>query len=312
MAKGRGVTETAATARLMRKSGASHLVRARHRAGLMFAMPAILLVTAITVIPLAQALYYSFTDWNGATANWTGLRNYINVFRDPELKQALINSSLIMLSIPFGMMASFVTAYMLSRGVVASGLMRSLIFAPTALSWVVIGVVARQVLANEGPLTDVLSAVGLDSLTMNWLAGPSTAMLSLLVVFNAAVFGVNTVIFLTAMSTVDRSTIEAARIDGASEARILIEIILPAVRRFVEFVFIITMVASFTGIFGLIYVMTGGGPGSATMTLEFAVWRRALATGAFGPGAAIGISLMVLVLMVIALVRRFSRSEGPA
>ena len=192
------MTDTAATTRIVRKSGVSELARARHRAGLLFAMPAILLVTAITVIPLAQALYYSFTDWNGATANWTGLRNYINVFRDPELKQALINSGLIMLSIPFGMVASFVTAYLLSRGVVASGLMRSLIFAPTALSWVVIGVVARQVFANEGPLNDVLSAVGLDALTMNWLASPSTAMLSLLIVFNAAVFGVNTVIFLTA------------------------------------------------------------------------------------------------------------------
>ena len=296
------------TQRVMR-SGTSQHVRARHRAGLMFALPAIILVVAITVIPLAQAGYYSFTDWNGATANWTGLRNYQNIVRDPELRQALINSGLIMLSIPFGMAASFVTAYMLSRGVVASGLLRSLIFAPTALSWVVIGVVARQVFANDGPLNNGLSAVGLDALTMNWLASPATAMIALLFVFNAAVFGVNTVVFLTAMSTIDRSTIEAARIDGASETRILIEIILPAVRRFVEFVFIITMVASFTGIFGLIYVMTGGGPGSATLTLEFAVWRRALSTGAFGPGAAIGISLMMLVLLVIAVVRRFSRSE---
>lgn len=306
------MTDIVPTPPRVMRTGPSQLVRARHRAGLMFAMPAVILVIAITVIPLAQATYYSFTDWNGATANWVWLRNYQNILRDPELRQALINSGLIMLSIPFGMAASFVTAYMLSRGVVASGLMRSLIFAPTALSWVVIGVVARQVFANDGALNDALSAVGLDALAMNWLASPSTAMLSLLIVFNAAVFGVNTVIFLTAMSTIDRSTIEAARIDGASETRILIEIILPAVRRFVEFVFIITMVASFTGIFGLIYVMTGGGPGSATMTLEFAVWRRALSTGAFGPGAAIGISLMLLVLLVIAVVRRFSRSEGPA
>lgn len=306
------MTISATTPRQILRPGASELARARHRAGLLFALPAIVLVVGITALPLAQAGYYSFTDWNGATANWTGLRNYRNIFVDPELNQALINSGLILLSIPFGMVPAFVTAYLLSRGVVAGGLMRALIFAPTALSWVVIGVVARQVFANEGPLNDVLSAIGLDTLTLNWLASPSTAMIAVLFTFNAAVFGVNTVIFLTALSTVDRSTIEAARIDGASETRILLSIILPAVRRFVEFVFIITMVASFTGIFGLLYVMTGGGPGSATMTLEFAVWRRALATGAFGPGAAIGISLMVLILLVIALVRRFARSERDA
>ncbi len=298
-----------AETRHIRRPGASPLNRSRRRAGVIFALPAILLVVAVTAIPLIQALYYSFTDWNGASANWVGLRNYRNIFVDPELKQALVNSGLILLSIPFGMIPAFITAYFLSRGVVAAGLMRSIIFAPTALSWVVIGVVARQVFASEGVLNDGLTSIGLDAWTMNWLASPSTAMIAVLFTFNAAIFGVNTVIFLTALSTLDRSTIEAARIDGASETRIMISIVLPAVRRFVEFVFIITMVASFTGIFGLIYVMTGGGPGSATMTLEFAVWRRALSTGAFGPGAAIGISLMILILIVIAMVRRFSRAE---
>ncbi len=298
-----------AETRHIRRPGASPLNRSRRRAGVIFALPAILLVVAVTAIPLVQALYYSFTDWNGASANWVGLRNYRNIFVDPELKQALVNSGLILLSIPFGMIPAFITAYFLSRGVVAAGLMRSIIFAPTALSWVVIGVVARQVFASEGVLNDGLTSIGLNAWTMNWLASPSTAMIAVLFTFNAAIFGVNTVIFLTALSTLDRSTIEAARIDGASETRIMISIVLPAVRRFVEFVFIITMVASFTGIFGLIYVMTGGGPGSATMTLEFAVWRRALSTGAFGPGAAIGISLMILILIVIAMVRRFSRAE---
>lgn len=303
------MSEVMAIPRHERRSGASELARQRHRLGFVFALPAMLLVLGITALPLAQAAYYSFTDWNGATANWVGLRNYRNIFVDPELRQALINSGLILLSIPVGMVPSFITAYLLSRGVPASGLFRIIIFAPTALSWVVIGVVARQIFASQGVLNDGLTAIGFGNLTMNWLAKSSTAMLAVLLTFNAAVFGVNTVIFLTALSTVDRSTIEAARIDGASEMRILIEIILPAVRRFVEFVFIITMVASFTGIFGLIFVMTGGGPGSATLTLEFAVWRRALATGAFGAGSAIGISLMILILIVIGVVRRFSRAR---
>ena len=292
-----------------RRSG---LRQGQRTAGLLFALPAILLVLGMTIVPLAQAFWYSFTDWNGATANWVGLRNYRMIVTDPELRQALINSALILASIPLGMIPAFVTAWFLSRDIRFGGLLKSLIFAPTALSWIVIGVVARQVFANEGPLNDTLTALGLGALAVNWLASPTWAMVAVLFTFNAAVFGVNTVIFLTALSTIDRSTIEAARIDGASETRILIDIVLPAVRRFVEFVFIITMVASFTGIFGMIFVMTGGGPGSSTLTLEFAVWRRALSTGAFGPGAAIGISLMLLILIVIAGVRRLSRGKGDA
>lgn len=280
--------------------------------GVLFILPALLLVAAVSILPLLQALYYSFTNWNGATASWVGLFNYTSIFVDPDLKRALINSAMILASIPLGMFCAFGTAYLLNLGVPGSRFFRALIFAPTALSWVVIGIVARQFFASSGPINATLEATGLSFLVRNWLAEPVSAMAAVLITFNAAVFGVNTIIFLTALSTVDKSTIEAARLDGASEFRILFTIIFPAVKRFVEFVFIITMVTSFTGIFGLIYVMTGGGPGTATMTLEFAVWRRALSTGAFGSGAAIGITLMVLVLVVIFIIRRLGLSREAA
>ena len=83
-------------------------------------------------------------------------------------------------------------------------------------------------------------------------------------------------------------------------------------RRFVEFVIIITVVTSFTGLFGMIFVMTGGGPGSSTLTLDYAVWRRAFSTGAFGAGAAIGILLMLVTLLAIALVRVLLRQKSEA
>lgn len=290
-------------------NGQSGLRRAARINGILFTLPAIALVSAVEVFPLLQAFYYSFTNWNGATATWTGLVNYTGIFVDPDLKRSLLNSALIMVSIPLGMFCSFVTAYLLNLGAPGSRLWRALIFAPTALSWVVIGIVARQFFASSGPINAALQATGLGALAVNWLADPVWAMVAVLFTFNCAVFGVNTIIFLTALSTVDKATIEAARLDGASEFRILFTIIFPAVKRFVEFVFIITMVTSFTGIFGLIYVMTGGGPGTATMTLEFAVWKRAMSTGAFGSGAAIGIALMVLVLLVILIIRRLGLSR---
>jgi multiple sugar transport system permease protein len=264
----------------------------------------VLLVAGVLGVPLLQALFYSFTNWNGATASFVGLRNYANIFVDPDLRRSLVNSGLILASIPFGMVLAFVTAYLLNVGVTGSRPMRSAIFAPTALSWVVIGIVARQFFASNGGINALLQSVGLGLFAHNWLADPVTAMIAVLVTFNAAVFGINTIIFLTALSTIDKSTIEAARIDGASELTILFAIVFPAVKRFIEFVFIITMVVSFTGLFGLIYVITGGGPGLATMTLEFAVWKRALSTGAFGSGAAIGVALMALVLFMIFLTRR--------
>jgi multiple sugar transport system permease protein len=276
--------------------------------GVLFILPAAVLVSLVTLLPLVQAAWYSLTSWNGAQANWTGLANYTNIFADPELRRSLINSLLLFASVPIGLIPPFVTAYLLSKNILGNRLFRAVIFAPTALSWVVIGMVGRQVFSAQGPISAAFRLFGLEA--PNWLAEGNYALLAVVLAFNAAIFGINTIIFLTGLSTVDRSTIEAAWLDGASELRVLWHVILPAMRRFVEFVMIITVVTSFTGLFGMIYVMTGGGPGSATLTLDFAVWRRAFSTGAFGAGAAIGITLMIVTLLAIALVRLLMRDRS--
>ena len=280
--------------------------------GILFTLPAILLVGLVIVLPLLQSLYFSFTNWRGVRADWIGLGNYAQILADPELRRSLTNSMLIFVSIPFGMIGPFVTAYLLFQGMPAARFMRSLIFAPTALSWVVIGMVAREFFANRGPLNGMLDTFGLVAVSRNWLADSTWALVAVIIAFNAAMWGVNTIIFLTGLATIDKSTIEAARLDGANGPQVLGYIILPAMRRFVEFVFIITVVISFTGLFGLIYVMTGGGPGSATMTLDFAVWRRAFSTGSFGTGAAIGISLMILTLLCVGIIRFVSGRRADA
>lgn len=294
-------------AQAARRSG-SPLQRQARRFGLLFTLPVIVVLLLLVVLPLLQALWYSFTNWDGSSATWIALQNYESFFKNPAIGRIFVNSFFILLSLPFGMIFPFVTAYLLSSNFRGSRLFRTLIFAPTVLSWVVIGLVARSAFEATGPINTVLSAIGLRFLAVNWLANGTAALVAVILTFNAAVYGINTIILLTGLSTIDIATIEAARIDGASGFRILLHIVLPAMRRFVEFVFIITMVTSLSGLFGLIYVMTSGGPGSDTTTLDFAVWQQAFSTGQFGQGAAMGIVLMLLILVVIGAVRLFSRT----
>lgn len=278
--------------------------------GVLFTLPALLLVGLVTVLPLCQAAYYSFTNWNGAQATFTGWTNYLNMLYDPELRRSLINSLCFLASVPFGLIPPFIVAYLLHKDIPGNKLFRALIFAPTALSWVVIGMVGRQFFALRGPVSSLFGMFGVAP--PNWLADNNFALAAVILTFNAAIFGINTIIFLTGLATVDRSTIEAAWLDGASERQVIWYVILPAMRRFVEFVLIITIITSATGIFAMIYTMTGGGPGSATLTLEFAVWRRAFATGGFGAGAAIGIVLMMVTLIAVGLIRLLLRERSEA
>ena len=275
----------------------------RSRYGVLFTAPVIILVVLFEFYPLLQAFYFSFTNWDGQQSNWIGFQNFGRMFSDPDLQRVLLNGLYLMISIPFGMTFSFVVAYLMHHSVYGSKLFRAVIFAPTALSWVIVGLVSRAFLANDGPINKILRAVGLKELALNWLANETPALISVLITFNAALCGMNAIIFLTGFSTLDKQVLEAAQMDGASQIQVLRNIVVPAMYRFIVFVFIITLVASFSGIFGLIYVMTNGGPGSATTTLEFAVWTQAFAQGSFGMAAAFGIVLMVLTLVVVGVVQ---------
>jgi multiple sugar transport system permease protein len=280
---------------------------ARRAAGVVFVGPALVLIAALVVVPLGQALYFSFTDWDGTTSPWVGLDNYARILTIPSLSQAILNSALLLVSVPFGIVGPFLAAYLLSSGVAWAGLWRALIFMPAALSWVVIGVIMKSFLAlDEGGLNSALSAIGLDSLTSNWLASPAQALVAVVITFNLAVFGTNTVVLLAGFATLDRSMLEAARMDGASPLRVILSIVLPLMRRFVQFVYIISVIASFTGLFALIFTMTSGGPGYATTTLEYAIWEHSFSTGEFGVGSAMGVLLMAAVVAVIGLGRLLS------
>jgi ABC-type sugar transport system permease subunit len=176
------------------------------------------------------------------------------------------------------------------------------VFFPVALSWVVIGIVFGAFLAQDGGLNALLRASGLGHLTHDWLGSPATALPALLLTFAWAMFGINTVIFISGLATIPYELFDAARVDGAGTLRVLLHVVLPIMRRFVGLAFVVTLISGFTGIFGLIYVMTSGGPGFSTTTLEFQVFQEAFSLGNFGTAAALGMVLFAMMAVLTAVI----------
>ena len=273
--------------------------RRRRRTGRLFALPLVAMVLVCIGLPLGQALYYSLTEWDGLTSKYLGLANYTDsIWANPNIREIVSNNIIILLSIPFGVAISFGIAYVLFRGIWGSRAFRAIYFLPTAFSWVVIGIAARGVLSYSGGLNTLLGAVGLGSLQHDWLGQPHTALASIVLTFNWAVVGLNTVILLSGMATLDKSVFEAAQLDGAGHLKMMRHVVLPWTRRFVDLALVITIVAALTQIFALIYVMTSGGPGYATTTLEFFLYQQAFADGSFGISAALGVILLTITLVV--------------
>jgi multiple sugar transport system permease protein len=141
------------------------------------------------------------------------------------------------------------------------------------------------------------------------LAGQYSALAALAITFIWSMLGTNIIIFLTGMATLDQTLIEAARVDGLSRWQIFFRVTVPLLKRFIQFSFVITVISAFSALFSLIFVMTNGGPGFGTTTLEFFVYQSAFSQGQFGTGALYGIILFVIMITVGLVQLRLIRSE---
>ncbi|HTZ91787.1 MAG TPA: sugar ABC transporter permease [Streptosporangiaceae bacterium] len=283
----------------VRRPRRGRLARRRRLAGFLLSIPAIVLVAALLWTPIVQAVRYSMTSWNGYTAPvWIGPSAYASAFGDPIVRRVLENNALLLLAVPFAIGIPLIIAALLHEHVRGWRFFRSVYFLPTAISWVVIGMVALQFFADKGILNQLLADVGLGSVHTDFLASEYSALAALAITFIWSMIGTNTIIFLTGMATLDPTLIEAARVDGLSRRQIFFRVELPLLTRFIQFSFVITVISAFSALFSLIFVMTGGGPGLGTTTLEFFVYQAGFAQGQFGTGALYGVILFVIMIIV--------------
>jgi ABC-type sugar transport system permease subunit len=285
------------------------LTSKRRRAGIILSIPAALLVLLLLGIPIGQAVYYSMTTWNGITATWIGPSTYTTTLTDPIFWRVLENNGLLLLAVPFAIGIPLGIAALLNEHVRGWRFFRSVYFLPTAISWVVIGMFALRFFSATGVLNGFLHHAGFGSQATDLLAGEGSALAALAITFVWSMVGTNTMIFLTGMATLDPTLIEAAKVDGLSRFQIFFRVTLPLLTRFVQFAFVITVISAFSALFSLIFVMTGGGPGFGTTTLEFFVYQTGFQQVQFGTGALYGVILFVIMAVVGLVQLRLIRAD---
>jgi multiple sugar transport system permease protein len=274
------------------------LAARRRRAGILFSLPVVVLVGAMLLLPVGQTVYYSFTNWDGFTAAWVGLANYRHLFHDSEFIRVLENNATMILAIPVAILFPLSVAFLINSHVRGWRFFRSVFFLPTAVSWVVVGYISVRFFADQGILQSLLDNTGLGFLHPNMLSHERSALIAVMITFVWSMFGTNLIIFLAGMATIDQEIYDAARVDGAGSLTVMFKITFPLLKRFVQFTFIVSLVTAFSALFSLIYVMTGGGPGYGTTTLEFYSYQQAFSAGDFSVGATAGVVLFAAVFAV--------------
>lgn len=273
---------------------ASGLELAERKWGLILAVPAAAYFCVFWVFPLLVAIYYSFTTYDLVNdPQWVGLSNYSRLTQSPEFLHSVVVTLLFTVAtVAPTIVVALLVALPLSRPGVVSFWLRGLLFIPTVMP-LVASAVLWQVIYSTGGLANVLlSTVRVDS--QPWLTSANLALWSLVVMVIWKSLGLFVLIFMAGAQTIPGNVYEAAAIDGSKTLRTFFQITLPLLRRTLLFVVVIAIIGAMQS-FVPAYILTGGGPATATEVLPMYLYTNAFSFSKMGYASAIA------VLMFIAL-----------
>jgi raffinose/stachyose/melibiose transport system permease protein len=262
------------------------------RIGYLYVAPAFIIYAAFNLLPLVQGVNVSFYNWDGITpGTWVGASNYTEFFTDPLIRSGYIHVLQLMvfyslLPIVIGLFLAALLSRIRIRGLT---FFRVVLFLPLVITDVATAVAWTWVYDVDGPLSTALRAVGLGHFI------PSQGLWGQ--------FGFCLILFLAGVMKIPASLYEAARVDGANAVREFFAVTLPGLRYELQVVLVLLVIGTL-GTFDEVYVMTNGGPGTATTVPAYLVWRRMFQTGEVGSAAALGISLMLIIFAVTFVINR--------
>lgn len=283
--------------------------------GLLLIAPTVLVFSAVIVYPLVSAIYLSMFSIFTPTlqGNWVGLDNYTSLLGKPEFWGALRNTLVwtvgtLTLQILFGVGMALV----LHQNLWFRSLARSLILFPYFISTVV-AVLVWKWLFNDlyGILNHLMIAAGLISFPMDYLGTMPNAMISVIFVGAWKYFPFVVIAVLARLQTIPEPLYEAARIDGAGAIARFFDITLPQLRDVLVVIIMLRAIWDFKE-FDLIYLLTGGGPITATETLPLLVYKEAFALNQMGMAAAYAVVMMLVMLVFMILYIRRTRTGADA
>lgn len=263
-----------------------------------FLAPGLVHLGAFTAGPLVFAAWLSVHRWSliDPATPFVGLANYLAVARDAGFWHAVRNTALFTLHVPVSMVVALGLALLVRREGRSSVAARAAFFLPSITSLVAVAMVWEWMLNDEyGLVNAALGAIGAPRVA--WLSSPTAALLSIMIVATWTTVGFETVLFQAGLTAIPRDLYDAARIDGASRWRQFVHVTLPGLRSTLVFVLITSVIGSFQ-VFGLVYVMTEGGPLHATDVAVFHIYEEAWELQRVGSAAAMSWVLFAVIFVV--------------
>lgn len=271
----------------------------------LYLAPMIVLLAVFTYWPLLHTIYLSFVQWNmnpDQPMRWVGTANYRGIFNSPLFDAAFRNTLIyIIASIPLKVLLPIPIAIFVWTLATRGQVYRALLFLPTLFSFTVVAVVFLWMLNPiGGHFVQVARLLG--GQWPNVLTDPDLAIWTILLISTWKVIGFNTLLYVAGLSSINRDYVEAMRLDGASDWRLVRHLLWPLLTPTTLFVLISTVIFAIQQVFTPIDIMTEGGPQNGTTNLFYMVYQYAFRTFNVGFGAA-GTVIIFAFLLAITLLK---------
>lgn len=279
-----------------------------------FIIPALVMFLVLWVYPILQLFYYSITNFNGinyADMKFVGLSNYIMLLKNGTLVGAIKNTLIYAVVIVIGTnILGLAVAMALNVKIRGKAFFRTCSFLPALFSAVVVGFIWSYVyMPGSGMIASLLDLIGLDGSAFNILGDYKTALYGISIVDIWKGFGTTMIIYLAGLQTIDESLIEAGRIDGCTEWQLFRKVKLPLISSTITINVILNVIAGLKA-FDYSFMMTNGGPGTATNTLMFVVFKIGFNERRMGMASALSVmSFFVIILITIIMLYIMNKRE---
>lgn len=263
--------------------------------------PVLVVLAVVFGYSFVQVVHYSFYAGSIGSLVYVGTANYRELMSDPQFIHSMFNNFKLLFTVPIVTILALAIALMINTAFRGVRQYRAIIFLPYILPATAMGLSFSYLLQGNGVLDALLTKLHLAFLIHDWLGSPSWVIFSIggVIVWQQLGFGV--VVFSAALLAVPGETVEAARIDGANWWVVQRRILIPQIRRIIEFFVILQAIIVLSSVFTYVYVLTGGGPAYSSSVMEFYVYQNGFENGSIGIASAGAVVLLAIASVLIAL-----------
>lgn len=273
-----------------------------------FLLPALLVYTAIVMIPILSSAYYSFFEWNGLSAkHFTGLSNYVTLFtRDktvwPILMQTIVYT---LLQILFQVGGGLLLALLLELLVKKRAVFQMVYYAPVIISSVAICQIFEKLFSvtPTGIINHLLSFISQDFLKIEWLTTPGLSLVITALAEGYKTMGIYMVIFYAALIGIPGELLEAARVDGAGWLSTVVRIKIPYMKPILVANAVLVLNNAIRS-FDFSFMLTAGGPGTTSELMATYMYKKAFGSMQYGYGSAVAVFIVVICFILASLCMR--------